>query len=152
MGDVMTQRAVNILLPLPLPDTKSLRRAGAAIVRDIQAIHGETDQATADRLGVSRGTISNIRNETTDISALLIARVGHVYGEEAIAPYCALFTGGDGHDADKPTAELSDAVSALARAKGIKGELDALPMVKAAIEAAQAYVATVERKRLRVVA
>lgn len=45
--------ATNVLLPFALPDTKSLRRAAANIIRDIQREHEETDQATADRLGVS---------------------------------------------------------------------------------------------------
>jgi transcriptional regulator with XRE-family HTH domain len=144
---------VSILLPLPLPDTKSLRRAGAAIIRDIQLRHHETDQDTADRLGVSRGTISNVRNELSDPGALLIAKVGRVYGREAIAPYSALVDSDATDGVAEPTAELGEAVSALARAraKGTKGRLDALPAVKAAIEAASAYVASVERERLRLV-
>ncbi len=140
----------NVLLPLGLPDTKSLRRAAANIVRDIQREHEETDQATADRLGVSVGTIRNIRNEACDISSLTIARIGRVYGEEAVAPYEALYAHGHGECAE-PLGLLADALGAISRAKGPKGEFDALPTVKDAIEGLQAWALSVERKRLRLV-
>jgi len=83
----------NVLLPFGLPDTKSLRRAAANILRDIQRDNEETDQCTADKLGVSVGTIRNIRNEMGDISSLTLAKIGRVYGEAALKPYEALYAG-----------------------------------------------------------
>ena len=147
----MADRSNNVLLPLALPDTKSLRRAAANIVRDIQREHEETDQQTADRLGVSVGTIRNIRNEACDIGALTMARIGAAYGEEAVAPYEALYAGGV-HAFREPVGALADALSALAKAKGPKAELDALPTVKACIEALTDWTLEIERKRLRLVA
>lgn len=143
--------ATNVLLPFALPDTKSLRRAAANIIRDIQREHEETDQATADRLGVSIGTIRNIRNEACDIGSLTIARIGAAYGVEAVAPYEALYAGAQ-CDCSEPMAITADALAALSRAKGPKGEMDALPAVKDCIEGLTAWVMSIERKRLRVVA
>lgn len=143
--------ATNVLLPFALPDTKSLRRAAANIVRDIQREHEETDQQTADRLGVSVGTIRNIRNEACDISSLTIARVGAAYGQDAVAPYEALYAHGGG-ECSEPMGLLADAMAVLARAKGPKGEFDALPVVKDAIEGLTAWALAVERKRLSIVA
>lgn len=140
----------NVLLPFAAPDTKSLRRAVAAIIRDIQNQHHETDQDTADRLGVSVGTIRNARNEQTDLGALTIARIGAAYGAEAVAPYTALWAHETGNAAEAMPA-LADAMAALSRAKGAKGRFDALPMVKDCIEALNAFVAETERERLRVV-
>lgn len=137
----------NVLLPFGLPDTKSLRRAAANIVRDIQREHEETDQETADRLGVSVGTIRNIRNEASDIGSLTIARIGAVYGEESVAPYEALYAF-HGRAQGEPMAELADAISALSKARGPKAKLDALPTLKAAAEALSAYITIVERERL----
>lgn len=147
----MAANVHNVLLPFALPDTKSLRRAAANIIRDIQRDREETDQQTADNLGVSVGTIRNIRNEACDIGALTIARIGAVYGEEAVAPYEALYASG-GNVAGEPMAALADAMAALARAKGPKGQMDALPAVKDCIEALNAWALSVERTRLRVVA
>lgn len=145
----MTNR--NVLLPLYLPDTKSLRRAAANIIRDIQRDHEETDQQTADNLGVSVGTIRNIRNEAADIGSLVLAKIGARYGEETLAPYHALYVGDPG-DCAEPLSLMADAMAAIARAKGPKAEFDALPAVKDAVEALTAWTMTIERKRLRAVA
>lgn len=142
---------INVLLPLGLPDTKSLRRAAANILRDVQREHEHTDQQTADALGVSIGTIRNIRNEQSDISSLTLARVGAVYGKEAVRPYLALLDREPTDDTPAPLPALGDAVAALSRARGLKGELDALPAIKEAVEALNAFVSRTERKRLRVV-
>ncbi len=141
----------NVLLPFGLPDTKSLRRAAANIVRDIQRENEETDQDTADKLGVSVGTIRNIRNEQSDIGSLTLARIAAAYGEESIAPYQALYAPNDRNDSE-PVALLSDALAAMVRAKGLKGELDSLPALKACVEGLSAHILAVERKRLRVAA
>jgi len=141
----------NVLLPFGLPDTKSLRRAAANIIRDIQREHEQTDQATADVLGVSVGTIRNIRNELSDIGSVTLARIAAAYGVEALAPFHALYAPAHADDGE-PVALLSDALAAMVRAKGIKGELDALPALKACVEGLSAHILSVERKRLRVAA
>lgn len=141
----------NVLLPFGLPDTKSLRRAAANILRDIQREHEETDQMTADKLGVSVGTIGNIRNEKNDISSVTLARIGAIYGEEAILPYRALYAV-DAAGNGQPMKPVALAMAALASANGPKAEMDALPAVKDAIEALTDWANSIERKRLRVVA
>ena len=143
--------ATNVLLPFALPDTKSLRRAAANIVRDIQREGEETDQQTADKLGVSVGTIRNIRNEACDISSLTMARIGAAYGEDAVAPYEALYAHGSG-ECSEPLGLLADAIAVMSRAKGPKAEFDALPAVKDAIEGLTAWALNIERKRLRIIA
>lgn len=147
----MSDTERNVLLSFALPDTKSLRRAAANIIRDIQRDHEETDQTTADRIGVSVGTIRNIRNEASDISSLTVARIGAVYGVEAVAPYEALYAAAS-PECSEPLTALADAMAALSRAKGPKGEMDALPCVKDCIEALSAWIIQTERKRLRAVA
>jgi transcriptional regulator with XRE-family HTH domain len=140
-----------VLLPLMLPDTKSLRRAAANILRDIQREHEETDQATADRIGISVGTIRNIRNEQSDISSLTLARIGAAYGGDAIRPYEALYASGPAEGV--PAIQLlADAIAAMTRANGPKGECDALPVIRDCIQGLEAWALMCERKRLRVVA
>lgn len=141
----------NVLLPFALPTQSSLREAVAAIIRDIQTRFEETDQDTADRLGISDGTVRNARNKKTDLNALTIARIGAVYGPEAIAPYNALYGatvhGTAANDA-APLAELSDALSALHRANGPKARLDTLPTLRDAYESLGGYILSLEQWRL----
>jgi len=128
-----------------------LRRAAANIVRDIQRDHEETDQQTADHLGVSAGTIRNIRNEATDIGALTLARIGAVYGMEATRPYLVLLDRFPSTSEESPLPVLAEALAQLSRARGLKGELDALPALKDCLEAIQTFISSTERKRLRAV-
>jgi len=87
----MSELGKNVLLPMCLPTQKSLRAAIASIIREIQAQTRETDQDTADKLGCSVGTIRNARNETADLNAATIARIGAIYGGEHLDPYSALY-------------------------------------------------------------
>lgn len=142
----------NVLLPFALPDTASLRKAVGSIIRDIQREHKETDQATADKLGVHKNTIAAARNEERDLGALTIARIGAIYGPEAVAPYNALY-GAAAHgmaasDA-APLSELSEAMAALCKSEGPKSRFDTLPTLKAAAEALNAYIIALEQWRLR---
>jgi 3-hydroxyacyl-CoA dehydrogenase len=148
----MADHSNNVLLPFALPDTKSLRRAAANIVRDIQRDREETDQQTADNLGVSVGTIRNIRNEACDIGSLTMARIGARYGEDAVDPYHALYAHCRDDQGGEPLTLLADAMAALSRAKGPKARMDALPVVKDCIEGMTAWVMEIERQRLKVVA
>lgn len=150
-----------VLLPCGLPDTKSLRAAVSAIIRDIQREHEETDQCTADRLGVSVGTIGNARNGKADLGALTIAKIGAIYGPAAIDPYNQLY-GATAHltnpAACDPLADLARGVATICdmrRAEGPGGpvetpkeRLDALPTLKAARASLDAYIAGIERMRL----
>jgi hypothetical protein len=141
----------NVLLPFALPDTAQLRKAVAHIIRDIQREYGETDQATADKLGVHANTIASARNERSDLGALTIARIGAAYGPDALSPYSALY-GATAHgiaasDA-APLSILADTLAALHRATGPKQRLDALPIVKEAADALNAYALSLERFRI----
>lgn len=141
----------NGLLPFAAPDTKSLRRAAANIIRDIQRDCEETDQMTADKLGVSKGTVANVRNENVDIGSLLLAKIAAAYGEEAIAPWKALYAPCGGEDVPDLVPIAAAMIAAVSSAKGPKGKLDALPLVKDLIEAAHAFVTSGEQMRLRAV-
>lgn len=147
----MADSARNVLLPLMLPTQKQLRAAVAAIIRDIQHRHGESDQCTADRVGISVGTIRNARDEKTDLNALSIAKIGAIYGADAVAPYNALY-GATAHGVAAsdaaPLTEMADALAALMRAGGPKARLDALPTLRAALDAMGAYVVTLERWKI----
>ena len=147
----MASKPHNVLLPLALPTQKALRGALAQIIRDLQARYEETDQCTADRLGISIGTIRNARNETADLNALTIARIGAGYGADAVAPYNALY-GATAHgiaaqDA-APLAELAQALAALTQSTTPKARFDSLPSLKDAAEALNGYILSLERWRL----
>jgi DNA-binding XRE family transcriptional regulator len=88
---VMHERAHNVLLFDRLPTRNELRAAIAKVIRRIQAEHGETDEMTAQSVGVSVGTIANARNEKTDLNAVTIASIGKRYGPDALDPYTKLF-------------------------------------------------------------
>jgi len=151
----------NVLLPMVLPTQSSLRGAVGNMIRDIQRDHSETDQDTADRLGVSKGTIVNARNGTTDLNALTIARVGAVYGAAYVDPYHRLY----GSVAAPVAASMADPLPDMARAVAMlcemrcprgeggaietpKEQLDALPDLKRTRAALDAYISRIERLRL----
>lgn len=157
----MADDPTNVLLPMVLPTQSSLRKAVASMIRDIQREHAETDQDTADRLGVSKGTIVNARNGTTDLNALTIARIGAVYGAHYVNPYNSLYgaTATPVQKAtDDPLCHLARAVSTICDMRcpdgpgGVvelpKEKLDALPALRAARASLDSYIAGIERLRL----
>lgn len=157
----MPDTATNVLLPMVLPTQSALRSAVGNMIRDIQRDHGETDQDTADRLGVSKGTIVNARNGTTDLNALTIARVGAVYGAHYVNPYNALYgaTATPVHKASEdPLCHLARAVSTICDMRCPDGpggaielpkeKLDALPALRAARASLDSYIAGIEKLRL----
>lgn len=83
----------NGLLPMTMPTRKDLRSALAQVVRSVQAAHSLTDEALADVLGVSDGTIRNVRNERTDLNQETIAKLGARFGPECLDPWSACFGG-----------------------------------------------------------
>lgn len=147
----MPNSAHNVLLPLIAPDTAALRKAVAAIINDVQREHDLTDQELANKLDVHKNTICNARNKASDLGALTIAKIGAIYGADAVAPYHALY-GATAHgiaasDA-APLTEMADALAALMRAHGPKARLDTLPALKNAAEALNGYILSLEKWRL----
>jgi transcriptional regulator with XRE-family HTH domain len=150
----------NVLLPMALPTQSSLRQAVANIIRDIQRENGETDTDTADRLGVSSGTVANARNQKADLNALTIARIGRVYGAAALDPYNALY-GATAQPVDPehkdPLADLAHALSVLCDMRCAKSDggvldtphekLNALPALRQARASLDSYIAHAERLR-----
>jgi hypothetical protein len=112
--------ASNVLLPISLPTRNDLRAALAQIVRSVQAEHRLTDEALADALGVSIGTIANVRNERTDLNQETIARLGARFGPEVLDPWSACYGGRnvrrDCADARVSVATVTGAVHKLALA------------------------------------
>lgn len=157
----MTARPSNVLLPFATPTQKSLRGAVATIIRDIQRDFRETDQETADNLGISDGTVRNARNEKTDLNAVTIARIGHRYGAHYVDPYHRLY-GARAHNLSSPEADplapLADAVASICRMRSASSEggtietpkekLDALPRLKEAARELDAYIASIEALRV----
>lgn len=161
MGLTMAAPRNNVLLPIRLPTQSSLRNAVAAIIRDIQRDTHETDQDTADKLGVSAGTIANARNEKADLNATTIAKIGALYGPNYVDPYHALYGArAEPIEACKvdPLASLAEAVSSIChmrkpdgdggRLETPKEQLDALPALKEAARDLTAYIANIERMRI----
>lgn len=143
----------NVLLPFMLPTQKQLRAAVAAIIRDIQRDHDETDQCTADRLGISIGTVRNARNETTDLSALTIAKIGAIYGKKAVGPYNALYDEtlhASGGNEDIPLQSLAKAIAVLSELQNgsHKQRFDALPTLRTACTDLEGFIASIERLRI----
>lgn len=83
----------NGLLPITLPTRNELRAALAQVVRSVQSAHHLTDEALADLIGVSDGTIRNVRNERTDLNQETIAKLGKRFGPECLDPWSACFGG-----------------------------------------------------------
>jgi transcriptional regulator with XRE-family HTH domain len=135
-----------------LPTTDGVRTACANVIRDIQRQHDLTDLQVAEAIGVSVNTIARARNKQVTIDNLTLARIGAVFGREALAPWDALGMGRDDDDSADPMHTLALAMAALAAARGPKGRMDALPALKDARAALKAYIGHVEGERLRVVA
>lgn len=105
----MAIKPSNVLLPIGLPTRNELRCALATIVRSIQSAHHLTDEALSDVLGVSAGTIANVRNERTDLNQETIARIGKQFGPETLDPWSACFGGRNvPRDADNWVVALHD--------------------------------------------
>lgn len=151
----------NGLLPMSCPTQKRLREAVANIIRDVQRDFKETDEQTADALGISDGTVRNARNERTDLNAVTIARIGHKYGAHYVDPYHRLY----GACAQSlqvsqsdPLAPLAESVATLCRMRSQdseggrletpKEQLDALPILKNAARELTAYIASIESLRV----
>lgn len=148
----MQHKSAQVMLPFQaLPTTDCVRAAYANVIRDIQREHDLTDQQLADRIGVHVNTIQRARNKLATLDSVAEARLGAAFGEEAMQPIKALW-GQHESDCAEPLGALADALAAISRAKGPKAAFDALPTVKDAVEAMNAWIISTERKRLRAVA
>ena len=157
----MPNNGPNVLLPFACPTQSSLRAAVAAMIRDIQRDYHENDQDTADKLGVSSGTIANARNSKADLGAVTIARIGHKYGAHYVDPYHRLY-GACAQSLQMsqtdPLAPLAESVALICRMRAQdsdggrnetpKEQLDALPALKEAQRELAAYIASIEAMRV----
>lgn len=142
-----------VMLPFSaLPTTDGVRTACANVIRDIERRHDLTDLQVAEAIGVSVNTIARARNKQVTIDNLTLARIGAVFGREALAPWDALGLGHQAGDMADPMQPLALAMAALAAAKGPKGRMDALPALKDAKQALKAFISQVEGERLKVAA
>lgn len=87
----MTDRPINVLLPMACPTQNKLRTAISKIICGVQHDTCLTDEELADELGISVGTVRNSRNRLTDLNATTIARIGAKWGVERLDPYSALW-------------------------------------------------------------
>ena len=75
-----------------LPPNQNLYRAAVArIIRETKARHNLSNVALADAIGCSDQTVANAEAEQSDLSAVTLARLAYVFGEDAIAAYRALY-------------------------------------------------------------
>lgn len=157
----MLNSSRNVLLPMACPTQKRLREAVANIIRDVQRDFKETDEQTADALGISDGTVRNARNERTDLNAVTIARIGHKYGAHYVDPYHRLYGAcAQSLQTSKtdPLAPMAESVALLCRMQSQdsdggrnetpKEQLDALPALKEAARELYAYIASIEGLRV----
>ncbi len=147
----MPDRPTQVSLPFrSLPTTDGVRTALSNVIRDIQRDHDLTDIELAGAIGVHPNTIQRARNKQGTLDNEAMARLGAVFGPEAMRPYTVMWERG-ADDAPELLPLLADAMAAVSRAKGPKGKLDALPVVKELIAAADAFVTGTEQMRLRAV-
>lgn len=148
----MAEPMRQVLLPFAaLPTTDCVMGAVANVIRDIEREHDLTDHQFAERIGVHVNTIARARNKQTKLDLATMARIGAVFGEQAVRPLTSLWSG-EREDNPEPVQPLALAVAAISAARGPKGEFDALPAAKIAADALASWIASVEQKRLRVVA
>lgn len=146
----MPNKAHNVPLGFAAPTTEALREAVAQIIRDVTASKGLTDMELAGQLNVHANTVAAWRNKKNDMGALMIATIGAKFGADAVAPYNALY-GATAHgiaaqDA-APLRELAEALAALTQSATPKARFDSLPALKAAGEALNGYILSLEMWR-----
>lgn len=154
----MPNRPANVLLPMAMPTQKALRDAVGNIIRAIQLDLDLCDEAMADALGISVGTVRNARNKKTDLNAVTIARIGAKFGLGRLDPYAALYGARNAplelSDTDA-LPSLSGAVHRLAVAQSPSSPagpalhhselLEMLPDLRTASAAINALIARAER-------
>lgn len=150
----------NVLARRHRPTTKSYRSAVKKIVMDIQATHALSDPELAERLGCSKGTIANARNEATNLDGVTLANIEYEFGPAALDPFLEL--GGsravprniDVDNSISATRELSQVLHLLISAQhpASEGGVEITPSELAAIapqlrDARQALDVLIDRSR-----
>lgn len=80
----------NVLGRQQRPTTKSYQAAIKKIVLAVQKEHGLNDPELAERLGCSKGTVENARNERGCLNGVTLANVEFEFGTAAIDPFLEL--------------------------------------------------------------
>lgn len=98
------------------PSRGSYRAAVAAIIRDLKAIHGLSNERLAERLRCSESTIFNAENENGNLEAVTLLTIAFEFGEAAIEPVRQLYLCAP---VEQPTKEglIRKAISILAKAE-----------------------------------
>lgn len=73
------------------PTGKSYRAAVAQVIRNVKALKRLSNEAMAEAIGCSEGTVCNAENEEGNLAAVTLLSIAFVYGEEAIAPVRELY-------------------------------------------------------------
>lgn len=73
------------------PTGKSYRAAVAQVVRDVKAKRKLSNEAFAEEIGCSEGTVCNAENERGNLEAVTLLSIAFVFGEDAIAPVRELY-------------------------------------------------------------
>lgn len=161
----MTQRSTKVLTRAPRPTKNRYRSAIAAIIRQIKAQHGLTNDELGERVGCTGQTIGNAENERNDLSGLTLANIQHEFGADAIDEFQAL-AGARGVPEAAPHASESDLIAAmgdvigkLARIKSVNsdaGELvtptearDVLPTLRQSSRDLDALIVAYEQMLVR---
>lgn len=80
----------NVLPRRSRPTRNSYRSAVKKIILDLQAKFGLSDPEFAERVGCSKETIANVRNERNNLDAVTLANIEYEFGAGSIDPFLAL--------------------------------------------------------------
>ena len=87
--DHQTSEFARVLLGAPTRG--AYRAAVAAIIRDLKAVHGLSNERLAERLRCSESTIFNAENENGNLDAVTLLTIAFEFGEAAIDPVRQLY-------------------------------------------------------------
>lgn len=73
------------------PTRAAYRSAIAAIIRDVKAIHGLSNERLAERLRCSESTVFNAENENGNLDAVTLLTIAFEFGEQSIDPVRQLY-------------------------------------------------------------
>jgi transcriptional regulator with XRE-family HTH domain len=73
------------------PTRAAYRSAIAAIIRDLKAIHGLSNERLAERLRCSESTVFNAENENGNMEPVTLLTIAFEFGERAIDPVRQLY-------------------------------------------------------------
>src|SRR6476659_5947776 len=73
------------------PTRAAYRSAIAAIIRDLKAVHGLSNERLAERLRSSESTVFNAENENGNLEPVTLLTIAFEFGERAIDPVRQLY-------------------------------------------------------------